>query len=137
MTEDPGAQQRQPKSHKRSTLNRTVVRQPTPVSRFQDLPRDDGIIFRWMTPVTGIATDLVIYIDKIDGLEKDEKVELFIWIHEADGVIRKDVKVLPGLNELTLELTIPKSTRIVITCEQKEGQMLHGIWTSFLFGIKK
>jgi len=90
-----------------------------------------------MTPVTGIATDLVIYIDKIDGLEKDEKVELFIWIHEADGVIRKDVKVLPGLNELTLELTIPKSTRIVITCEQKEGQMLHGIWTSFLFGIKK
>ena len=96
---------------------------PIPISFFCHKPEDDGVIFRYLVPFTGVIKH--VFISVRDFPDKVKNVKIRIELAFDNGVTTHDVVIKPGDNAVDLSVDIKAGTRVKIFVEELD---LINIW---------
>ena len=115
-------------------LHKTVigVMPPIPVIFQTEEPKEDGEIFTFLTPASGVITDICLLVKEYkDQTPVEFKASVEGRVQGSFGAFRTK----KNLTIAKLGLEVHPGDLLRLTTDAAPGQ-IHGIWLSFLYQIK-
>lgn len=113
-------------------LHKTVIgaMPPIPVFSFAESADVEGVVFRWMSPVSGVVTGVCLYINEIEGANPAE----FMLTHaEFDGNKFVNFSVNKRLTVDKLNIPVSAGSRLILSTTTPD--LVSNVWVAFLLEV--
>lgn len=105
---------------------------PIPISKFNKTPDADGVLMRYMFPVSGYVEKAVIWAEIFP--EDNKRVPLTLDIASFRGREERNLEITPTLNTFNVQMEVAAGSRFELKLADPTIEV-YNIWTSFLYQI--
>lgn len=113
-------------------LHKTVIgaMPPIPVFSFVESADGSGVVFRWMSPVSGSISGVCLYIDELDATNP---IEFTLRVSEPDNERIVDFTTKRHLMTDALNIPVKAGSRFTLITNSPDG--IRGVWVAFLLEV--